>query len=145
MSSPVSPQEMFDELCFYTLAHPSPEFIHQNAVDAFAAQLADESTKNIKIVFALVGLYLTLERGYTGRQVQRVHMQLAARRKDWPRPELPLARGEITVADVLKADAGEERDRVIQEWCAAVWEPYEGSRALVRDLLKQEPCPSAAV
>jgi hypothetical protein len=36
-------QEQYNELAFYTLAHSDPGFIHQNAVDAFAAQTATEA------------------------------------------------------------------------------------------------------
>ena len=76
-------QELFDELTFYTLAHGDPAFIHQNVVDAFAAQHADESSKPIYVVFALVGLYLCVEKGFTGKQAQKAHMQLAKRRRNW--------------------------------------------------------------
>ena len=134
----LTPQEQFDELSFYTLAHGDPRFLHQNAVDAFAAQHADETTKPIRIVFALVGLYLTLEHGYTGREVQRIHMQLGRRRKDWPRPQLPIQRGAITVADILKVAPGLARDAAIQAWCTAVWEPYKPNRQLIRGLLETE-------
>src|SRR3954469_6572687 len=112
-------QQAFDELCFYTLAHPSANFIHQHAVDAFAVQLADEGTKPLKVAFGLFGLCLHLERGFTGREVQRAHMQLAKRRKQWPRFELPRERGDIRVAQVLAAGAGPERDASIESWCRA--------------------------
>lgn len=46
------------EFTCYTLAHRDPAFLHQHVVDAFAAQHADDSTKPITLVFALVGLYL---------------------------------------------------------------------------------------
>jgi hypothetical protein len=59
----VSEQEQYDELAYYTLAHPDPGFIHQNIVDAFAAQTASEADKPIKIAFALVGLYLCVVKG----------------------------------------------------------------------------------
>jgi hypothetical protein len=45
-------QEMQDELSLYTLAHRSPAFIHQHAVDTFAAQTASERTKPIALAFA---------------------------------------------------------------------------------------------
>ena len=89
-----SDQELFDELTFYTLAHGDPAFLHQNVVDAFAAQHADESSKPIYVVFALVGLYLCVEKGFTGKQAQRAHMQLAKRRRSWIRPALPKERGD---------------------------------------------------
>ncbi len=81
MAMPSNNEELFHELMYYTLAHPDPAFIHQNVVDAYAAQTAGSETKNITIVFALVGLYLSVEKDLTGRQVQKVHMQLAKRRR----------------------------------------------------------------
>ena len=134
----MSAQESFDELSFYTLAHGDPRFIHQHAVDAFAVQNATDDTKTIAIVFGLVGLYLFLERGFTGRQVQLTHMRLAKRRRDWPRPQLPMQRGSITVAEVVQASPGPDRDRAIEAWCAAVWEPNHATRDLIANLLRNE-------
>jgi len=85
-------EDLCNELYSYTLQHPDRSFIHQNAVDAYACQYANERTKAITIVFGLVGLYLYLEKGYSGKQVQKAHMQLAKRRKDWVRPQLPKER-----------------------------------------------------
>ena len=110
MSDDRSPREEFYELSYYTLAHPNPSFIHQHIVDAFAAQTASDDTKRIGITFALIGLYLYLDRGYTGKQVQLAHMALAKQNKEWPKFVLPKLRGEVTVADVLAESPGEERD-----------------------------------
>ncbi len=66
-------QEQYYELSFYTLAHPDKDFIHQHIVDAYAAQTASEKTKPITIYFSLAGLYLFIEKDYTGRQVQKAH------------------------------------------------------------------------
>ena len=71
--------DLYNQLALYTLAHPDPRFIHQLVVDAYTAQNADDNTKPIALVFALIGLYLHIEKGYTGKQVQRAHMQLANR------------------------------------------------------------------
>ena len=73
----VSEAEAYDELRAYTLAHGASSFIHQHVVDAFAAQHANASTKPITLTFALVGLYLHVEKGYSGRQVRLTHMKLA--------------------------------------------------------------------
>ncbi len=70
-------QEQFHELSFYTLSLQDKYFIHQHIVDAYAAQTADINTKPIKIIFSLVGLYLFIEKKYTGREVQLAHMQMA--------------------------------------------------------------------
>ena len=130
-------QEKFYELSYYTLAHPDPAFIHQHVVDAFAAQTANEHSKPIAIAFALMGLCLHLERQYTGKQVQLAHMTLARRNRDWPKFDLPEARGEITVADVLSEPAGPDRDAKIHEWCASVWQAYHTNHQKVSELLSK--------
>ena len=114
----------YDELAAYTLTHGDAAFIHQHVVDAFAAQYATDATKPISVAFALIGLYLHVERGFTGRQVQRAHMMLARRSRSWPVFTLPGTRGAMTAADVLAAPAGPERDRAISVWCASVWSAY---------------------
>jgi hypothetical protein len=92
-----SAQDLYSELAFYTLAHGDSAFIHQHVVDAFAVQHADENTKPIAVVFGLAGLYLHIEKGFTGRQVQLAHMRMATRSKQWPQIPLPEKRGEITI------------------------------------------------
>jgi len=129
--------DAYHELCGYTLTHGDAEFIHQYVVDAFAAQRATPSGKPIGVTFALVGLYLHVEKQYSGRHVQRVHMQLARRKRTWPTFVLPPNRGATTAVDVMAAPAGPERDRAIHEWCVAVWEAFAANRPAVVDLLKQ--------
>jgi uncharacterized protein DUF5946 len=119
----------FDDLCFYTLAHGDPAFIHQHVVDAFAAQNATADTKPIAITFALIGLFLHLERGYTGREVQLAHMHLARPpRREWPRFTPPEHRGAMHVGHVLTAPAGPDRDRAIDSWCRSVWDAWQHAR-----------------
>jgi hypothetical protein len=133
----MSEEEAYNELCAYTWSRGDPEFIHQLAVDAFGAQQADERTKPIKLTFALIGLYLAVEKQYTGRAVQRVHMRLGRRNRVWPTFMLPSGRGSMTALDVMEVSAGPERDRAIQAWCTSVWEAYAGSRGQVVELLRQ--------
>jgi len=125
----------YDELFFYTLNLSDHDFIHQLAVDAYCAQHADAETKPIALVFALIGLYLHVEHGITGRQIQRIHMYLAQRRRDWPRLPLPAERGHITIADVLAEAPGLPRDTAIHNWCVSVWQPYSTTRAQIAALL----------
>jgi Family of unknown function (DUF5946) len=131
-----SEEDIYDELCAYTLAHRGPMFLHQHVVDAFAAQHANEQTKPIQLTFGLVGLYLHLERQFSGRQVQRAHTRLAQHPRTWPTFSLPTNRGAITAAEVLAEPAGPERDAAIDTWCAAVWEAYSDNRLVVMELLK---------
>lgn len=129
--------DAYDELSCYTLAHGAPAFPHQHIVDASAAQRADGRTKPMTLAFALIGLYLHLERGFTGREVQRVHVLLARRKHRWPTFPLPARRGALGPADVLAAAPGAERDAAIDAWCASVWEEYAACRPAVVALLKE--------
>jgi hypothetical protein len=131
-------QEIYNELSFYTLGLGDEAFLHQNIVDAYAAQHVDEQTKPIRTVFALIGLYLTLEKGFTGKQVQQMHMRLAKQRKQWPKLSPPEATLSITVADVLAAAPGEARDHAIRDWCAAVWKTWQPQRNIIVKLTRDE-------
>lgn len=61
--------------------------------DAWAAQHAIPQSKPIALFFALVALYLHVQRQLAGRQVWRVHMNLAQQTEPWPVGMLPVARG----------------------------------------------------
>lgn len=132
-----SPDDLYNELAFYSLAHSHPSFIHQHVVDAYTAQNADDSTKPIAVVFALIGLYLRLEKGFTGKQVQRAHMQLANRSKTWPKLPMPADRGHARIEEVLAADPGPARDAAIEHWCAAVWRSWSGCRPVIAAIARQ--------
>lgn len=131
-------QEEFYELCCYTLVHQDPSFIHQYAVDTFAAQVADEKTKSITITFALIGLYLHNEKDFTGKEVQNAHMKLAEHPKKWPTFKLPKYRGNITVSDVIKTPEGSDRDNEIKKWSANVWDAYKPCHDQIMELVKTE-------
>lgn len=135
MAASTNPEEQYHELAYYTLAHPSPDFIHQYMVDAFAAQHASVSDKPIRLTFALVGLYLHVERHYSGKEVQRAHQALARVKRPWPVFPLPEHRGDVTVADVLAATPGADRDRMIDAWSLSVWNAFEGIHSMLEELL----------
>lgn len=125
----------YDEVYAYTMGRPG--FILQHVVDAFAVQTATGSSKSIGVVFGLVGLYLHVERQFSGRQVQEAHIALSRRKREWPRVDLPEDRGSMTVAEVLAASAGPERDRAIDDWCRSVWSAFSSSRETIAALLRE--------
>ncbi len=132
-------QDAFNELSYYTLAHPDKiYFIHQHIVDAWQAQTADPYTKPIGLIFSLAGLYLCVEKKYSGRQVQLVHMKMAQNKKEWPKIDLPDHRGSITVTDVLKTAPGDKRDLMIRDWCDSVWKAYRNCHETIAALVKKE-------
>lgn len=124
--------QLFSDLSCYTVSKQDPEFIHQYAVDAYEAQHAGGKTRNITVAFGLIGLYLALEKGFTGREVQAAHMRIARVRKDWPRLAPPGCPASITVLDVLMEKTDDGRDRMIREWMAAVWDSWSDRHEWVR-------------
>src|SRR4051794_31048987 len=91
----------YDELYAYTMGRPRPPFVLQHVVDAHHAQGATSGANSIGLVFSLAGLYLHVERGFDGIQVQRVHQLLGPRKRVWPDIQVPSIRGDVTVADVM--------------------------------------------
>ena len=125
----------YDEVYLYTMGRPG--FILQHVVDAFAVQRVNDDSKTIGLVFGLVGLYLHVEKQFSGREVQRVHMELGRRKGGWPRVYVPEDRGSMTVADVLAASVGTERDAAIDNWCRSVWTAFGANRETIITLLRE--------
>ena len=106
----------YDEIYVYAGSRGRETFILQLVVDAHGAQMASDATKPIALVFALIGLFLHVEKAFTGLQVQQVHMRLGRTKHPWPAIVLPAERGSTTADDVLKVPAGPERDAAISAW-----------------------------
>ena len=130
-------QEAYDELSAYTLMRGDATFMHQHVVDAFAVQYSDELTKPIRLTFGLVGLYLKIEKQFSGRRVQLAHMQMARKKHVWPAFEIPTDRGSMSPSDVIAAPPGPERDKAIDAWCRSVWAPWKSNRGTIANLLEQ--------
>lgn len=133
-----SDEELFHELLAYTVSLMDRAFIHQHVVDAYAVQHAATAEKPISIVFGMIGLYLHVEKNFTGREVQKAHMRLANRRKQWFWPAVPERRANIEVCDVLAIAPGPERDAKIHEWAAAVWDTCQAARQSIVELAATE-------
>jgi len=134
----VDPRASAHEALSYYLIETDPEeFRLQHMVDAFAAETADSGTKPIRLVFALVGLHLKIERGFSGTEIQRAHSQLANSGATWPRLTLPAERGDIGIEDVMAAEPGHERDAMLDRWCHSVWQAYGEHHALIRAIASQ--------
>jgi hypothetical protein len=135
----VTDEEAYHLLSAYTLSHRDPAFVHQYVVDAYGAQHTVADAKPIRLAFSLIGLYMHVERGFSGREVQRVHKVLGDRTHSWPAFDLPLVgrRGSMTVIDVVAAPEGFERDAAIDAWCRSVWAAFASSRPSVEALLQR--------
>ena len=129
-------RDAYDELYVYTMGRGT-SFMLQHVVDAFAAQTAGDDAKPITVTFALVGLYLHVEKQFSGKQVQRVHIQLGQRKRQWPAIPLPRDRGSMTAIDVMAVPAGSDRDLAIDAWCRSVWFAFRDSHHTIIELLRQ--------
>lgn len=128
--------QIYGELTGYTVTLRDEAFIHQHLVDAYAAQHVDEGRPSIGPAFALIGLYLAVERGYTGKQVQHMHMLLARRSKTWPTFTPPAHVGATTALDVLSATPENERDDALMRWARSVWVAWSAEHERVRTLFE---------
>lgn len=130
----VACRELYDEVLYYTLSLGDRYFTHQLAVDAYAAQHVGPHTKAITTTFALVGLYLVWERGFTGKQVQRVHMALARKSREWPQFSPPTNRNWLTVQHAAESP-DEGKQEAIHDWSRSVWERWKYEEERIAELL----------
>jgi Family of unknown function (DUF5946) len=127
--------EEYKKLAFYTLNLNDEGFIHQHIVDAFAAQTVNENTKPIQLTFALVGLYLYIEKQFTGRKVQQFHILMSKNKKKWPNWAIPQYKGEITITHTLATNEGQERNKMIAKWCKSVWDCFKINKVEIEKLV----------
>jgi hypothetical protein len=128
--------DAYDELYVYTMGRKN--FILQHVVDANIAQEAPAvNPPTIGVIFALAGLYLHVEKGFTGAQVQNAHKVMGTFKRSWPNVVWPKERGIMTAQAVMAMRAGPERDDAIHEWCKQVWAAFSANRSTLASLLAE--------
>lgn len=141
----VADDAALDELRAYTLGKGDAAFIHQHVVDTYAVQTATDDDRPTRLAQALIGLYLHVEHGRTGREVQRIHKIIADRRPPWPRFTLAVDRGSMKVRDVVAEPPGDRRDSAIEAWATSTWQACrEVHEAVDAFLMSQGITPPAA-
>ncbi len=122
------------ELCAYTLVQPRPPFIHQLAVDAYAVQHLEEGRSPISILFGLMGLFMVVEQGATGLEVQQAHQRKAKDpgRANWPKPTVQRHSFPMNVGHVLSAAPGPIRDHAIHRWVESTWQALPEAHEVIR-------------
>jgi hypothetical protein len=126
--------QLHNELTAYFMLNPDITFSAQHAVDAYGAQHSGGVTKTITTAYSLIGLYLAVEHGYTGRQVQLAHMELAKKKIQWPSLDLPTKHYSISVADVLKSEEGSYRIEMLMKWATHIWDTWERHHEWTRSI-----------
>lgn len=106
--------------------------LHQLTVDAYAAQHAGDPSPPISTAFALIGLHLALDEGWSGSAVRAAHQFLAARNPTWPLFGAPEGSDWLTVADVALARNPVAHAERVERWAASVWNAWQPSHAAIR-------------
>jgi hypothetical protein len=133
--------ELDGEVTAFGMLHPATlGRWHQTCVDAYAAQHVGPLTKPITLAFALNGLFLVVERGWSGIAVREAHGHLARRvpRESWPTYPAPQDLGVVTVLDVALAPTPEDQAVAIETWGASVWEAWRHVHDDVRRLTESQ-------
>jgi hypothetical protein len=115
---------------------------HQLTVDAYAAQHAPPdrggAVPPIGVAYALVGLYLALDRGVPGVEVRAAHQRMGRPDASWPRLPAPEGTGALTVLDVVAAgvmvDSPAGHARAVRAWVTAVGRAWAAEHAAVAAL-----------
>jgi hypothetical protein len=129
----------YGHLAAWTLSLGDPAFAHQHVVDCYAAQHIGPESKPIVAVFALVGIFLALEHGATGRQAQLAHMKLGRKHQDWPRLEQKTHSFDLTVEDILKVQGGPARSLALKSWMECVWSAWRHEHGRIRTIVGSIP------
>jgi hypothetical protein len=128
--------DAYDELYVYTMGRKN--FILQHVVDAHIAQTAPAVNPTpIGVIFSLAGLYLHVEKEFTGWQVQNAHKIMGKVKRSWPDVIWPTERGNTTAETILRMPAGPARDQGIDQWCTDVWAAFSANRTLIVSLVTE--------
>ncbi len=78
-----------------------------------------------------VALYLQLEKGFTGEQVNVALQRVLKFANEFVWLEPPTPNGTMTIADVLKAGNPEQQANAIENYARDIWNAWQGHRATV--------------
>jgi len=126
--------ELYMTVVGHELSHiPQLGALHQLTEDAYSAQHAGARVPAIGMAFALIGLHLALDDGWSGNAVRAAHQFLAARHNEWPHFEPPSTPASLTIAHVAGSPTPEEHASRVRAWSASVWESWSAQHAAVRE------------
>ena len=135
------------EVAGFQADHPVMLRFHQLSADAYAAQHAGEGTPLIRVGYALAGLWLSIEHGFSGEDVRAVHRRMGRPTADWPAFGSPPAppRRWMTVVDVadvgVRARSEAGHARAVALWSESVWQAWceetPGTDDAVEEMLRR--------
>ncbi|MFD1720747.1 DUF5946 family protein [Amnibacterium endophyticum] len=121
------------EILGFQVQHPVMLRYHQMTADAYTAQHAGGATPLLRVGYALAGLWLSIEHGFSGEDVRSIHRRMGRPTAAWPvfEPPRPPQRW-LTVVDVAEAGVRQRSERghakAVSAWAESVWETWQRER-----------------
>lgn len=117
------------ELLGFQVQHPVMLRYHQLTADTYTAQHAGGPTPLLRVGYALTGLWLSIEHGFSGEDVRSIHRRMGRPTAAWPifDPPRPPQRW-LTGIDVADAGVRQRSERghakAVAAWAESVWETW---------------------
>ena len=114
------------EVLGFEFQHPVMLRYQQLTIDTYGAQHAGGATPPIRVAYALAGLWLAIEHGFSGEEVRAVHRRMGHPTGSWPAFDAPPPdRDWMTVVDVAEVGVRQHSEsghaRAAQRWAEEVW------------------------
>jgi hypothetical protein len=124
-------QALFDRLLARDFSDPLFFGTHRIAVDTYALQHPERYCASAKSFAAhFLGLYVFLQRGSRAAVGNESVQRWLNGTRPLPKPEIPVERGRITIADVVDIASPNEYKAAVQRWAASTWSVYDHLRPL---------------
>jgi hypothetical protein len=130
---------LYGEVTGPAMSDPELAGWHQLTVDTYAAQHPLAGANPIRTAFALIGLHLALDRGWTGVQVRDAHKRLADGGGPWPVFARPAALDGTrrSIGGVYAAPTASAHVRMLHDWAEEVWAAWRPSAGVQVESLVQ--------
>ena len=126
---------LFGEVLAKEYGDPSFMAVHRLTVDAYAVQHTGRPERRAiqSVAVHLIGLYMTLERGFDASQATQAIKNAANRSSSFTWLAPPASLGTTTILDVHRVGDDAHRHRiVVAQWTRAAWAAWEPHHAQIR-------------
>jgi hypothetical protein len=107
-------------------------------VDTYALQHPERYCASAtSLVAHLTGVCIAIEHRAREQELNEAVQRWLSRRPELVKPTLPLARGPLTIADVLVATTVNDHRAVVERWARGTWTAYAGLHEVARDWVRK--------
>lgn len=107
---------------------------HRLSVDSYCVQHSPYVRSAKSLAAHLCGLCVALERGNDQTLLSGIHRWLSSNPR-LERPDLPVSRGELTIAHLSGIEDPALYGRAVDEWARSAWEAYRALHQFAREWL----------